>query len=217
MFDAAYSESDLLRTLHQLAKGEPVMWDETLLDPSTTFYVLGLTPNAARLSVRFFWQNSFGLLAQNLASHYQRLQMVRPAYEKFPTLPIWCLVKETVRRPSPGSRPTEPNPRLAGDLLLSVLNDTPYPATLLNGVVLRIRAEHNISWGQASIIKAYYLKNSQNETLKTAKSQSRHQRHHQRPVFQRRFRHAGHSVPHPAQPGPKAPGEAEQRPGDRLR
>lgn len=73
MFDAAYSESDLLRTLHQLAKGEPVMWDETLLDPSTTFYVLGLTPNAARLSVRFFWQNSFGLLAQNLASHYQRL------------------------------------------------------------------------------------------------------------------------------------------------
>lgn len=166
MFDAAYSESDLLRTLHQLAKGEPVMWDETLLDPSTTFYVLGLTPNAARLSVRFFWQNSFGLLAQNLASHYQRLQMVRPAYEKFPTLPIWCLAKETVRRPSPGSHPAEPNPRLAGDLLLSVLNDTPYPATLLNGVVLRIRAEHNISWGQASIIKAYYLKNSQNETLK---------------------------------------------------
>src|SRR5699024_6305015 len=115
---------------------------------------------------RFFWQNSFGTLARNLARHYERLQMVRPAYEKFPTLPIWCLARETVRKPSPGSRPSEPNPRLAGDLLLSVLNDAPYPATLLDGAVLRIRAEHNISWGQASILKAYYLQNSNDEQIK---------------------------------------------------
>ena len=166
LFDATLSESDLLRTLHQLAQGELVLWDESLLDPATTFYVLGLSPNAARLSVRFFWQNSFGTLARNLARHYERLQMVRPAYEKFPTLPIWCLARETVRKPSPGSRPSEPNPRLAGDLLLSVLNDAPYPATLLDGAVLRIRAEHNISWGQASILKAYYLQNSNDEQIK---------------------------------------------------
>lgn len=170
LFDTTYSESDLLRTLHQLAQGEPVLWDESLLDPATTFYVLGLSPNAARLSVRFFWQNRFGALARNLAHHYERLQMVRPAYEKYPTLPIWCLVRETVRKPSPGSRPAEPNPRLAGDLLLSVLNDAPYPATLLGGGVLRIRAEHNISWGQASILKAYYLQNSNEEQIKEVMS-----------------------------------------------
>ena len=73
---------------------------------------------------------------------------------------------ETVRKPAPGARPAEPNPRLAGDLLLAALNGTPYPATLLDGVQLRIRAEHSISRGQAAIIKAYYLRNSQNTQFK---------------------------------------------------
>ena len=50
-------------------------------------------------------------------------------------------------------------PRLSGDLLTSILNDTRYPATLLNGTVQRIRAEHDVTWARASVIKAYYSKN----------------------------------------------------------
>ncbi len=42
----------------------------------------------------------------------------------------------------------------------------PYPATLLDGIALRIRAERNVSRGQAAIIKAYYLRNSSNSKLK---------------------------------------------------
>ena len=42
----------------------------------------------------------------------------------------------------------------------------PYPATLLDGVALRIRAERNVSRGQAAVIKAYYLRNSSNPKLK---------------------------------------------------
>ena len=55
---------------------------------------------------------------------------------------------------------------MAGDLLLAVLNDAPYPATLLNGVVLRIRAERTVTRGKATILKAYYLNNSKDEQLK---------------------------------------------------
>lgn len=158
IFNDSYTENDILNTLHHLSKGESIQWDDTRLSPDTRFYVLGLAPNAARLSVRFFWQNSFGVLARNLERHYQRLEIIRPSFDKFPTLPIWRLVLETVRKASPGGRAPEPHPRLAGDLLLAVLNDTLYPATLLNGVELRIRAERNVSRGQAAILKAYYTK-----------------------------------------------------------
>ena len=158
IFNDSYTENDILNTLHHLSKGESIQWDDTRLSPDTRFYVLGLAPNAARLSVRFFWQNSFGALARNLERHYQRLEIIRPSFDKFPTLPIWRLVLETVRKAPPGGRAPEPHPRLAGDLLLAVLNDTLYPATLLNGVELRIRAERNVSRGQAAILKAYYTK-----------------------------------------------------------
>lgn len=166
LFNDSYSEQDLLATLHQLANGESIDWDQTQLDPAIRFYVLGLAPNAARLSVRFFWQNSFGTLARNIARHYERLDIVRPSFDKFPTLPVWRLVKETVRRPTPGAAPADPSPRLAGDLLLAVLNDAPYPATLLDGVSLRIRAERDVTRGKAAILKAYHLRNSSDKTIK---------------------------------------------------
>ena len=166
LFNDHYSEGDILSTLHSLAKGESVDWDQARLDPATRFYVLGLAPNAARLSVRFFWQNNFGTLARNIARHYERLDIVRPSFDKFPTLPIWRLVQETVRRPAPGASPADPSPRLAGDLLLAVLNDALYPATLLDGVSLRIRAEHDVTRGKAAILKAYYLRNSSDQNMK---------------------------------------------------
>ena len=166
LFNDSYSEQDLLSTLHQLANGESIDWDQTRLDPAIRFYVLGLAPNAARLSVRFFWQNSFGTLARNIARHYERLDIVRPSFDNFPTLPVWRLVKETIRRPTPGAAPADPSPRLAGDLLLAVLNDAPYPATLLDGVSLRIRAERDVTRGKAAILKAYYLRNSPDKNIK---------------------------------------------------
>ena len=162
-YDDAPSEQDIRNTLFRLAEGLPVDWQDQRLDPDTRFYILGLAPNAARLSVRFFWQNSFGMLARNITRHYERLEIVRPAYDNFPTLPLWRLVRETVNL---NARSPEPSPRLAGDLLLAVLNDAPYPATLLDGVTLRIRADKQITRGRAAILKAWYLRNSQDEQLK---------------------------------------------------
>ena len=60
------------------------------------FYVLGLSPNAARLSVRFFLRNTFGGFLQNVQAHQERLEIVRPAYDKFETIPL--LEATAVRR-----------------------------------------------------------------------------------------------------------------------
>ena len=150
------SESDFAAAVKKLAHGEAVDWENTRLDPNSRFYILGLSPNAARLSVRFFWQNNFGKFLENVQKHYNRLEIIRPSYDKFPYLSIYWLLQETVNK---NSRNAAPAPQMAGDVLRSVLNDAPYPATLRNAVNLRIRADHEVPRGRAAILKAYYTKN----------------------------------------------------------
>lgn len=152
-----YSVSDLQKMTLDLCQGKPVLFEETQLDPKTTFYILGLSPNAARLSVRFFLKNSFGAFIRNIQAHQQRLEIVRPSFDKFETIPLWKLLDETVNQ---NSRDKSPTPGMAGETLRAILNNTYYPASLLNGTVLRIRAEREITRGRAAILKAYFLKNS---------------------------------------------------------
>ena len=101
------TQNDLQTMLTSLAKGDPVDWDETRLDPGTRFYVLGLAPNAARLSVRFFWQDSFGTLARNVLRHYKALEIERPAFDEWETLPPWALLRETVISKSDPALPSK--------------------------------------------------------------------------------------------------------------
>ena len=154
-FSDFYGETDLKELVGALCQGNPVVYDETKLDPNMDFYILGLSPNAARLSVRFFLHNTFGGFLRNVQAHYDRLEIVRPTYDKFETLPLWKLLGETVNQ---NARDKSPAPDLAGEVLRAVLTNTRYPATLLNSVTLRIRAEREVTRGRAAIIKAYYLK-----------------------------------------------------------
>ena len=145
------TDNALRTTLRRLAHGEPC--DELAVDPNRTFYILGLAPNAARLSVRFFLRDSFGVLMRNVNDHYERLEIVGGRYEM---LPLWALLRETVNL---NSRDKMPSPAMAGATARAVFSGGRYPASLLEGVMLRIRAERNITWGRAAILKAYYLKN----------------------------------------------------------
>lgn len=148
------SDNDLRAALKRLANGLPC--DDLGVDPNRPFYILGLAPNAARLSVRFFLRDSFGNLMENVNAHYERMEIVRPAYEKFNYLPLWALLRETVNL---NSRDKAPSPAMAGATARAIFSGARYPASLLEAVMLRIRAERDITWGKAAIIKAYYLKN----------------------------------------------------------
>lgn len=157
------SESDLAAALKALSQGRPVSFLDDKLDPNQNFYVLGISPNAARLSVRFFLRSSFGQFAKNLQNHADRLSITRPAFDKRESLSVWALAQETVNQ---RSRDKNPSPQLVGDLLRAILTGGPYPATLLNGVTLRIRAEREVTRGRAAILKAYYLRNYPTELNK---------------------------------------------------
>ena len=140
-------EDDVKTALKRLAAGQTVPFLESDLAPDQHFYLLGLAPNAARLSVRFFLRDTFGSFARSLQKHAEEMEIAYSGNEHFKTLPLWALVNETTRT-VPG-QPAKPSPQLAGDLLRA----------LLNGVTMRIRAEQNVTRGRAAALKAYYLRN----------------------------------------------------------
>lgn len=154
--EPSYDESELRGMVKRLCRGEAVDFHAERLDPGMDFYVLGLSPNASRLSVRFFLRNTFGGFLRNAEAHQERLKIVRPSFDKFEGLPLWKLLGETVNQ---NTRDKVPAPELAGEVVRAILTDTRYPATLLNGATLRIRAEREVTRGRAAILKAYYLKN----------------------------------------------------------
>ena len=155
--DVALSDDDLNQALRDLAAGHSVTWQDADLNPDERFYVLGLAPNAARLTVRFFLQNTFGDFARNLQAHHDRMHIVKPDYDARTTLSFRQMLDETV---NPKSRDKNPSPLLSGALVRSVLLGLSYPMLLLDQVELRIRAEHRITRGRAAIIKAILLRNT---------------------------------------------------------
>ena len=131
------------------------------LNKNQRFYILGLAPNAARLSVRFYYEDSFGNLLETMQKHYQRMELVKPSWEEREYLGTGAMLYETVNQKSKDKK-TVPN--LPGALLRAILSDSRYPENLYSSTLIRIRAEQGkITWGRAAIIKAYLIKNHQLE------------------------------------------------------
>ena len=153
------SNTDLNALMTSVAAGKPYNYNCLPLKPENDFFILGISPNAARLSVRFFYRCSFGEIVQNLKRHYENIEIVSDGRSKFDTLPLWALLRETVNQKSSDKSPL---PQLAGDVMKSMLSGCRYPETLMNQTMLRIRAEHEINRGKAGIIKAYLIRNTEN-------------------------------------------------------
>ena len=140
-----------------LKQGRAIQIDDIKLNPDQQFYILCLAPNAARLSVRFFYQNSFGKILDNLSEHYQRMAMVKPSWENREVLGIWGMLSETVNQKSNDKTPV---PNMAAMVMQAIISGTRYPESLFTDTLIRIRAEQGkITWGRAGIIKAFLIKN----------------------------------------------------------
>ena len=113
------------------------------------FYVLGLAPNAARIAVRFFHSGTVVEMATNIKQHFDDIDIERAAFDK-PHLSIFRLL---VSIASLGKADNIP-PNLAADFARAILTASPYPVTLLQAAIRRIRAEHEITYPRAALIKA---------------------------------------------------------------
>jgi CRISPR-associated protein Csd1 len=119
------------------------------LDPATRFFVLGLAPNAARLAVRFWHAGTVGEVAANLEAHFDDLAIVAPA-KWSPHLSLRTLLKGIAAQGDLDNVP----PNLAGDFMKAILAGTPYPRTLLSQALRRVRAERDVIYPRAAVIKA---------------------------------------------------------------
>ena len=131
--------------------------DQFELNPNQKFYILGLAPNAARLAVRFFYEDSFGNILKHLAEHYQRIEIVKPVWEQNSYLGIRDMLAETVNQKAKDKNPIS---NMASMVLQAILAGNRYPASLYTDTMIRIRAEQgNVTWKKAAILKAYLIQN----------------------------------------------------------
>lgn len=158
LVNSGEDNQEIIRSVFSdLTKGRKVGMEGMELNPDQRFYILGLAPNAARLAVRFFYQDTFGHILRNLEAHYKRMEIVKPSWNHWDYLGIWRLLRETVNQKS---KDKNPQPNMAASVFRAILSDSRYPANLYSNTLIRIRAEQgNITPGRAAIIKAYLLKN----------------------------------------------------------
>jgi CRISPR-associated protein Csd1 len=118
-------------------------------DPDLRFYILGLSPNAARLSVRFWHVSTVEDISKKIGQHFRDIAIIRS--ERDPEFPgMWQLLKETALQGKTENIP----PLLAGAMMRSILTGAVYPQSLLSTLIGRIRADQTINYLRTAMIKA---------------------------------------------------------------
>ncbi len=135
------------------------------------FYVLGLSPNAARISVRFWKAPSVENFGLNIKKHFDDFKIDGdPKYLSLYEI-LSSISTITNKRDKPNiiffrGKFFEVIPNLSGQLVEAILDGTQYPITLLDQCIIRIRSEAskkdnngktipNVTSTRAAILKAY--------------------------------------------------------------
>jgi CRISPR-associated protein Csd1 len=145
-------EAGKVRTvLEKIRAGRPIAEAAPELATGVRFFVLGLSPNAARLSVRFWLEDDFGTIAERFARHLEAMRIAPPPKDESPS--IWrCLIETAVQR-----KIENIPPNLAGEWLRAILTGTSYPLTLLATVLMRLRADKDVNALRVAILKAVLI------------------------------------------------------------
>ncbi len=124
-------------------------------DDDTPFYVLGLSPNAARISIRFWMTGTVQQFAERLGQHLADLELAGAA-SHWPPISLQRIIDQTARERD------DIQPLLAGSVLRAILHGGPYPTSLASAVLRRIRADRQTGgvngYIRAAILKAYLVR-----------------------------------------------------------
>lgn len=148
-------------TLERVFRGQMPTESGMSFDDGTQFYILGLAPNVARLSVRFWTVNTLGGVLENLRQHFEDMAIVHRDSERAISVPR--LLMELAPA---AARKRESVPKsLVGALMRSILEGTAYPQSLYATLIERIRVDSNdpdhpnlerkVNYPRAAYIKAH--------------------------------------------------------------
>jgi len=116
------------------------------------FFILGLSPNAARIAIRFWLRGTVAEFTKNIRKHFLDLEIIKPDNEP-QYYSLWRLLVNTAVQDKSENIP----PNIAGDFFRAILTGTPYPATLFQAVIRRIKSDtkNRVKPVRAALIKAY--------------------------------------------------------------
>ena len=143
--------------MERMEQGRPLDIPELHFKDDTKFYILGLSPNAARLSVRFWHRTTLGDLGHRFHQHWRDLKIDGLRSTQPPA--IWLLLTRMApaRRNEQGQVKYDTKhvpPNLAGEVMRAILTGGRYPGTLLSNLVMRVRADGVLDRVRVSLIKA---------------------------------------------------------------
>ena len=138
--------------LQQIESGRPLADVAPNVRQDTRFHVLGLAPNAARLSIRFWYEDTIGAIGERVRQHWQDLRLVPTPWRTPPA--VWRLLRETAVQGKSENIP----PTLTGALMQAILGGGRYPQSLLAAIIGRMRADGQINGLRAAICKAYLVR-----------------------------------------------------------
>lgn len=160
-------DADLQGFFEKVSQGQAFSVKDYLVKPGNKFYILGLSPNAARISVRFFFVDTFGDFIRNYEQYFREFEIIKPSFDNRVNVPLWQILQETANK---NSKDKAASPLLAGAVLRSILSGIKYPEALYQNTILRAKADQDnpdknitkISRIKAAIIKACLLRNYKN-------------------------------------------------------
>lgn len=120
-------------------------------DGDYSFYILGLAPNSARIAVRFWQVGTISDFAMRIKEYFDDFAITKPSREP-EFYSIWRILVNVATQDKSENIP----PNLSGELMRSILNGTPYPVSLLQACLRRIRSDkdNRVKPVRAAIIKA---------------------------------------------------------------
>lgn len=121
-------------------------------DGDTMFYILGLSPNASRLSIRFWHRGTIAEFATRIKQYFDDFRIVKP-----PNEPEFYSVWQVLVNIAVQNKTSNIPPNLAGDFMRAILDGLPYPNTLLQAAIRRIKSdtEYRVRPVRAALVKAY--------------------------------------------------------------
>lgn len=93
-------DEDIKGFFEKVRAGKPFEISDFTVKPDNRFYILGLSPNAARISVRFFFINTFGDFIKNYEKYFREFEIIKPGFDNRVNIPLWQILQETANKNS---------------------------------------------------------------------------------------------------------------------
>jgi CRISPR-associated protein Csd1 len=139
--------------------------EELFLRKDVRFHILGVSAAKTRLVIRFFYADTFGNLLERIGQHTRDIEIVGERDDKKLTRPFDILLETAVGKDFSKKRDNIP-PLLEGALLRCILDGSPYPYSLYNAILTRIRADKKIDHVRAGVLKGFLNRNARRDKQK---------------------------------------------------